>query len=233
MNAYGVAIDVGSTTIAAYLCDLATGDDARLRRRDEPADPLRRRPDEPRLLRDDEPGRRRGAHARRARGDRRADRRGRGRRPGVARERIVEITLVGNPIMHHLALGLDPTELGGAPFALAIDGAVEVKARDLGLAVAPGAYRLRAALHRRPCRRRRGRGHARRGAASRATNCRLIVDVGTNAEIVFGDRSGCWRPPRRPARPSRARRSPAASAPRPARSSACASTARRSSRASR
>ena len=47
----------------------------RLLRGDEPADPLRRRPDEPRLLRDDEPGRRQGAHAHSARGDGRADRR--------------------------------------------------------------------------------------------------------------------------------------------------------------
>ena len=36
----------------------------------------------------------------------------------VARDDIFEVTLVGNPIMHHLVLGLDPTELGGAPFAL-------------------------------------------------------------------------------------------------------------------
>ena len=55
----GLAIDVGSTTIAAHLCDLATGDGPRLLRRDEPADPLRRGPDEPRLLRHDEPRRRR------------------------------------------------------------------------------------------------------------------------------------------------------------------------------
>ena len=43
---------------------------------------------------------------------------------GVSRDDILEITLVGNPIMHHLLLGLDPTELGGAPFALTIDEAV-------------------------------------------------------------------------------------------------------------
>ena len=32
---------------------------------------------------------------------------------------ILEVTFVGNPIMHHLLLGIDPIELGGAPFALA------------------------------------------------------------------------------------------------------------------
>ena len=68
VNAYGVAVDVGSTTIAAYLCDLSERRGPRLGRRDEPADPLRRGPDEPRVLRDDASGRRRRDDARRARG---------------------------------------------------------------------------------------------------------------------------------------------------------------------
>ena len=72
-----------------------------------------------------------------------------------ARE-ILELTFVGNPIMHHLLLGIDPTELGGAPFALATDrgdDAVGERARPhLG---APQRARLRAAVHRRA----RRRGH--------------------------------------------------------------------------
>ncbi len=91
---------------------------------DEPADPLRRRPDEPRLVRDDEPGRR-GA-------DDRGDPRARSselaaelaREAGIETADILELTLVGNPIMHHLVLGIDPVELGGAPFALAVDQAL-------------------------------------------------------------------------------------------------------------
>ncbi len=55
----GLAVDLGSTTIAAHLCDLALGRGAGLGRGDEPADPLRRGPDEPGVLRDDEPRRRR------------------------------------------------------------------------------------------------------------------------------------------------------------------------------
>ena len=51
---------------------------------------------------------------------------------GVAREEILEVTIAGNPIMHHLFLGLDPTELGGAPFALTIDGGYEARAAELG-----------------------------------------------------------------------------------------------------
>ena len=68
-RAYGVAIDVGSTTIAAHLTDLMSGEVVAAGRGDEPADPIRRRPHEPRLLRDDEPGRRQGADAGGARGD--------------------------------------------------------------------------------------------------------------------------------------------------------------------
>src|SRR6202035_2455668 len=58
----------------------------------------------------------------------------------VERGEIFEMTVVGNPIMHHLFLGLDPTELGGAPFALAIDGGYEARAAELGLTIAPGGF---------------------------------------------------------------------------------------------
>src|SRR5262249_58314198 len=65
---------------------------------------------------------------------------------GIALDDICEVTLAGNPIMHHLALGLDPTELGGAPFALAVDAGIDVPASELGLRLAPGAY-----VHALPC----------------------------------------------------------------------------------
>ena len=63
-TALGVAIDVGSTTVAGHLCDLSTRRSAGDRRADEPADPLRRGPDEPGVVRDDEPRRREGADRR-------------------------------------------------------------------------------------------------------------------------------------------------------------------------
>ena len=77
--------------------------------------------------------------------------------------------------------------LGRAPFALAIDGAFEAKARDLGLDVAPGAY-----VYALPC----IAGHVGADTAGvvlaegphLGDELRLIVDVGTNAEIVFGNR---------------------------------------------
>jgi uncharacterized 2Fe-2S/4Fe-4S cluster protein (DUF4445 family) len=110
-----------------------------------------------------------------------------GRDAGVAPADIVEATVVGNPIMHHLLLGLDPTELGGAPFALTIDGGHDIGARDLDLPFAPGAR-----VYALPC----IAGHVGADAAgvvlAEGPHLRdevaLLVDVGTNAEIVLGNR---------------------------------------------
>jgi uncharacterized 2Fe-2S/4Fe-4S cluster protein (DUF4445 family) len=55
-------------------------------------------------------------------------------------ERILEITLVGNTAMHHLFLGLPVKQLGVAPYLPAVQASLDVKARDLGLHTAPGAY---------------------------------------------------------------------------------------------
>lgn len=100
---------------------------------------------------------------------------------------ILEVTLVGNPIMHHLLLGIDPVELGGAPFALATDESVTLRATDLGLSLHPNAraYVL-------PC----VAGHVGADTAGMILSERpdlsdditLLVDVGTNAEIVLGNR---------------------------------------------
>jgi uncharacterized 2Fe-2S/4Fe-4S cluster protein (DUF4445 family) len=119
---YGLAIDLGSTTIAAHLTDLVHRRGQGLVRGHEPADPLRRGPDEPGVLRDDEPRRRCRDDARRARAinDLAGEIADRGRdRPAL----IVETVFVCNPVMHHLLLGIDPVELGQAPFALATSDA--------------------------------------------------------------------------------------------------------------
>ena len=99
---------------------------------------------------------------------------------------VVEMVLVGNPVMHHLLIGVDPVELGGAPFALAVDQALDVPARDLGVRVNAGA---RAYLL--PC----IAGHVGADAAAvvlaeapqKSDLMTLIVDVGTNAEIIVGN----------------------------------------------
>jgi uncharacterized 2Fe-2S/4Fe-4S cluster protein (DUF4445 family) len=107
---------------------------------------------------------------------------------GVDRLDVVEVVIVGNPIMHHLALGIDPSELGVAPFALCTNEAVKIYAEeDLKLDIAPGS---RAYFF--PC----IAGHVGADAAavvlSESPQLRneitLIVDVGTNAEIILGNK---------------------------------------------
>lgn len=53
---------------------------------------------------------------------------------------IVDVVVCGNTAMHHLLLGLPVRQLGRAPFVAAVRDAMDVKAREIGLAVAPGAY---------------------------------------------------------------------------------------------
>jgi uncharacterized 2Fe-2S/4Fe-4S cluster protein (DUF4445 family) len=99
---------------------------------------------------------------------------------------IVEVVLVGNPVMHHLVLGIDPVELGGAPFALAVDESLEIRAAELDLNLHPGAR-----LYALPC----IAGHVGADAAAvalaespdQSDEMTLIVDVGTNAEIICGN----------------------------------------------
>ena len=101
---------------------------------------------------------------------------------------ILDSTFVGNPVMHHLLLGLSPVELGVAPFALATDESVALQASELDLSFHPGAraYTL-------PC----IAGHVGADAAamvlSEAPYLRdevtLLVDIGTNAEIILGNRA--------------------------------------------
>jgi hypothetical protein len=106
-------------------------------RRDEPADPLRRRPDEPGQLRDDEPRRRQGNDRRCARPS--ATWRARSaERPGSTPRSIFELVIVVQPGDAPPLLGIDPVELGQAPFALATADSVTSGAHDLDLAgVAP------------------------------------------------------------------------------------------------
>ena len=100
---------------------------------------------------------------------------------------IFEIVLVANPVMHHLVLGIDPVELGGAPFALTLDTAFNCLAHEIGLRlnVATRVYVL-------PC----IAGHVGADAAGavlaeaphNSEEMTLLIDVGTNAEIILGNR---------------------------------------------
>src|ERR1700689_4281047 len=183
---YGLAVDVGSTTIAAHLCDLTTGDVVAAAGLMNPqirfGEDLMSRVSYAMM----NPGgaAQMTAVVREALSELATEV---ARSAGIGCDAILEMTLVGNPIMHHLVLGLDPVELGGAPFALAVDSAVTVTAAELGIAVNPNAR-----IYVLPC----IAGHVGADAAGMilaerpdlSDELTLLVDVGTNAEIVLGNR---------------------------------------------
>ena len=100
---------------------------------------------------------------------------------------IMEAVFVANPVMHHLLLGIDPVELGQAPFALATSRAMTLWAKEIEIAMHPDAR-----IYMLPC----IAGHvgsdcaavALSEAPNRSDDLVLIVDVGTNAELLLGNR---------------------------------------------
>jgi len=182
----GVAIDVGSTTMSAHLCDMLSGavlaSTGAMNPQIRFGEDLMSRVSYGIM----NPG-----------GDREMTKAvidglqrlidGAAKEAGLQRDDLLEIVLVGNPVMHHLLLGIDPVELGGAPFALAVDSAVEMRASELGLVMHPGAR-----VYVLPC----IAGHVGADAAGvvlaeapqKNDGYTLVVDVGTNAEIIVGNR---------------------------------------------
>ena len=183
---FGLAVDVGSTTIAAHLCDLRTGAILATESAMNPqvvyGEDLMSRVSYAMLHKDGLAKlhtavittlNKLAAQAARAAGWHARD--------------IHEAVVVGNTTMTHIFLNIDPVELGQAPFALANQGALDVKARELGLRLHPGAN-----VHILPAE----AGHV--GADNVAVllaeaphhqeAITLLVDVGTNAEIVLGNR---------------------------------------------
>ena len=185
--AYGVAVDVGSTTVAVHLCDLSSGDVLASASVMNPqirfGEDLMSRVSY--VMMHPEGAQEMTSAIRVALND---------LFKNVAKqvkakvEDILEITLVANPIMHHLLLGINPVELGGAPFALTTDTAVEMPARELDLQINHGGR-----IYILPC----IAGHVGADTAGvilseepqQQKAMTLLVDVGTNAEIVLGDKN--------------------------------------------
>jgi uncharacterized 2Fe-2S/4Fe-4S cluster protein (DUF4445 family) len=185
---YGLAVDVGSTTLAGHLCDLGTGailaTEALMNPQVTFGEDLMSRVSYA-MLHDD--GLKKlheaisgalnklaglAAHA-----------------AGLKARDIHEIVIAGNTVMHHIILGLDPTPLGGAPFTLATHAPLDVKARDLGLKLHPAANAHFLALQA---------GHVGSDnvgvliaeAPDQQDELTLVIDVGTNAEVLLGNRDG-------------------------------------------
>ena len=185
-KAFGMAVDVGSTTVAAHLCNLESGELAAAAGVMNP----QIRFGEDLMSRVSYAMMNPGGAAKMTEAIRdalSALAAELAREAGIEPTDILELTLVGNPIMHHLVLGIDPVELGGAPFALAVDQALTLPASSLGIAVNPQAR-----VYVLPC----IAGHVGADAAGvilaerpdQGDEITLLVDVGTNAEIVLGNR---------------------------------------------
>lgn len=182
---YGMAVDVGSTTIAAHLCNLDTGEVVASAGVMNPqirfGEDLMSRVSYVMMNPGGEVGL---THAVRSALNHLAQ--DVVAQAGISVHDVMEATFVGNPIMHHLLLGINPVELGGAPFALAVDRAMDVHASDIDLDIHPGAR-----VYVLPC----IAGHVGADTAGMLLAERpdltdkitLLVDVGTNAEIVLGN----------------------------------------------
>jgi len=182
---YGLAVDVGSTTVAGYLCSLTTGRiigtgslmNPQVQYGDDVIARITYVIDHP-----DGMDKMRGAiidalnHLIRTVA----------RENGLSPDAILEMTMVGNTAMHHLFLGADPRALGVSPFIPVVHRGLDIKARDLGLTAHPsanvhilpieagfvGADNVGVLIAEEPYRR---------------DEIVLIIDVGTNGEMVMGN----------------------------------------------
>ncbi|MEL6293972.1 MAG: ASKHA domain-containing protein [Pseudomonadota bacterium] len=184
---FGLAIDLGSTTIAAHLCDLATGE---VKASSGVMNPQIRF-GEDLMSRVSYSMMNPGGDVEMTAAVRTAIN---GLTETIATEAgidpalIVETVFVCNPVMHHLLLGIDPVELGQAPFALATSSSISLDAHELGLTAMNGAARVFVL----PC----IAGHVGADAAAvalseepgKSDDLMLVVDVGTNAEILLGNK---------------------------------------------
>ena len=184
---YGLAIDLGSTTIAAQLCNLDTGEVVATADTMNPqirfGEDLMSRVS---YVMMNEGGDEAMTRVVREAFNQLATRAAKS--AGIQLDEILDLTVVANPIMHHLFLGIDPTPLGTAPFTLTTDQTTVIRAADIGLHLHPEA---RVCIL--PC----IAGHIGADTAGMilaerpdlAEEYVLLVDVGTNAEIVLGNRN--------------------------------------------
>lgn len=183
---YGVAIDIGTTTIAGFLGDLATGaivtqaslTNSQVQYGDDVISRISCC-----MLEDDGLERLQGA----IRDDINQLLARLCTQAGVDPHHLVDLVVVLNTAMHHLFLGIRPDWLGRSPFVAAIREPLDIKARDLGIAIHSGAY-----IHCLPI--EAGFVGADNVAvllaekACASDSIQLLIDIGTNGEINLGNR---------------------------------------------
>jgi uncharacterized 2Fe-2S/4Fe-4S cluster protein (DUF4445 family) len=215
-HAYGLAIDVGTTTVAAYFCDLTTmevidtvsmmnpqckyGEDvmARITFHMTTPDGLKRMSDDiieglndliDQAIANTYPPKKK---KKKKKGEEGPDEFVEVPEEGktylrLSREDIEDITIGFNTAMHHILLGLNPEFVGMAPFPPVIHHSIDIKARDLGVNINPSAYMFVLPIEA---------GFV--GADNvgvliaeepyKHEENQLIIDIGTNGELVLGNR---------------------------------------------
>lgn len=182
----GLAIDIGTTTVAAYLCDLRTGE---VLVTDSMMNPQVRYGEDVlsrityHMMNDDGLEK---LHSAIIDGvNTLADRMT--KKIGLQFTDIVEVTLVFNTVMQHIALGIDPKFVGRSPFTAGVKSSLNIKARDLGIKVNRCAN-----VHTLPVE----AGFVGPDNVSvliaeepykQTEKVRLIIDIGTNGEIDVGN----------------------------------------------
>ena len=185
-EAFGAAIDLGSTSIALYLCDLTSGEilatESMMNPQTAYGDDIMSRMS---YALDNDDGLAT-LHSVVLAGINQLLRRA-CKTAGLKPEDILELVVVGNTTMHHLLLNMPTANLALAPYVPTVHRALDIKSRDLGLEVNESAN-----VHLLPIE------ASFVGADNMAVLIAeepykqdqemLIIDVGTNAELVLGDR---------------------------------------------
>lgn len=185
---YGVAIDIGTTTLAAYLCELTSGKtvaqaslmNSQVGYGDDVLSRIT-------YCLNNEDGLERLHHTIIA--DINSLVGLLCEKTAINAEKIMEMVLVFNTVMHHITLNINPRNIGVAPFVAVIKEAVNIKARELGINIAAGGY-----VHCLPI--EAGFVGADNVAVLIAEQpykqevLTLIIDIGTNGEINFGNKDG-------------------------------------------
>ncbi len=199
---YGLAIDIGTTTLAAYLCDLNTGKvldtlsmmNPQVRYGEDVVSRITYHMGNPggleRMSADLVSALNQLVEQALCGGEGTlpgAENPGPGESARISREDILDVTIGCNTAMHHILLQLDPEPLGSIPFTPVVHHSLDVKARDLGLRVNSsanvfflpntagyvGGDNIGVILAEEP--------HLR-------DELQLIIDIGTNGELVLGNR---------------------------------------------
>jgi uncharacterized 2Fe-2S/4Fe-4S cluster protein (DUF4445 family) len=184
--AFGVALDIGTTTLAGYLCDLISGEIVASEARSNPQ------------ISYGEDVISRITHTVHSKNGLKELRiclfeslnkllKDLSSEANITCKDIIDATIVGNTAMHHIFLNLDPRHLGSSPFAPVLKSPMDMNARDFGLEICPGAN-----VYTLPV--EGGFVGADNVAVVIAeepfkqNEMMLVIDVGTNGELVLGNR---------------------------------------------